>query len=79
MWKPRRHENQVTSFQVMWLALESELAFTGKDLNQSFLRGGVLRQFLALRKPEEDNPGRWGAEQSAADNPVRRILGFGRQ
>ena len=43
------------------------------------LGGGVFRQFLAFRETEQHRSRMGRAQQSAADNAVRRVLGFGGQ
>ena len=72
----RLHVEHVAFFQRVRFAGEKELAFTGKDLNQRVLRGGVLGQFLAFGKAKQDNAGIVRAQQRPADDAIGSKSGF---
>lgn len=74
MWKVRRHVENIVLFERMRFAGQEEFAFAGQDLNERMLGGGVLGQFLALGKTEQDGPGIFRAQQSAAHNAIGREL-----
>ena len=50
----RGHVQERTGAQRVNLAIQTELALAGQNLDQRVLRGSVLAQFLTLGKPEQD-------------------------
>jgi len=70
MRKIGRHENQVARVQLVGFSVEIKLTLTGQDLNESFLSGGMLSQFLTFIKTEQHNARAWGAKQCAADDAI---------
>jgi len=57
-------------------ACEDKFTFTRQDLNQGFLGGGVLGQFLTFAEPKQHDAGSGRAQQRAADDAIWRELRF---
>jgi len=66
----RVHEDKVAGFQLAWLTVENAFALARQNLNQRFLGGGVLGEFLAFGKTEQHNSHGGSSQQSAAHNPI---------
>lgn len=70
------HIEEVARLKRMRFAGQDKVTLAAQDLHRGMLSRSVLRQLLTSSEAEEYDPGVFGAQQRAADNPVGSKAGF---